>query len=57
MLGLLQGLVGALVRVDFLHQQLGLAVGFLLRHLAALVGQHHPPGADAGEQQQAGKGA
>ena len=47
--GFLQGFVGALVRFDFLHQQLRLAVGFLLRHLTALLGQHHPPGADAGQ--------
>ena len=53
--GFLQGLVGALVRFDFLHQQLGLAVRFLLRHLPALLGQHHPPGAYAGEQQQGSK--
>jgi hypothetical protein len=53
-LGLLQQRVGMPVRFDFLHQQLGLPVGFLLRHLPALVGQHQPPGDDAGQQQQRG---
>jgi len=33
-----------------------LPVRFLLRHLPALVRQHHPPRADAGEQQEAGEG-
>jgi len=55
-LGLLQLLVGALVRVDFLHQQARLAVRFLLCDLAALVREDHPPRADAGEEQQRGEG-
>ena len=43
-LGALQLGVGALVGVDFLHQQRGLAPGFSLRRLAALLGQHEQPG-------------
>ena len=50
--GLLQRFVGLPVRVDFLHQQMGLAVGLFLRHLPAFVGQHHPPGHHAGYHQQ-----
>jgi hypothetical protein len=49
---LLQLLVGAAVRLDLLHQQPGLAVRLFLRHLAALVRQHQPPGHRAGDQQQ-----
>ena len=52
LLGLLQGLVGLPVRFNFLHEQMGLAVGLFLRHLAAFVGQHHPPGHHAGYHQQ-----
>ena len=39
----LQCLVGLAVRIDLLHQQMRLPVRFFLRHLAALVRQHHPP--------------
>ena len=37
-----------------LISSVGLAVALLLRHLAALVRQHQPPGDDAGDQQQRG---
>ena len=43
----LQGFVGLAVQLDLAHQQARLAVGFLLRHLAALVRQHQPPSHDA----------
>lgn len=56
LLGFLQQFVGALVRVNFLHQQIGSAGSILLRDLPALVRQDHPPGADAGEQQQGREG-
>ena len=52
LLGTLQGQVGALVRLDLLHQQARLAIGLLLRHLPALVGQYHPPGAHPTDQEQ-----
>ena len=48
----LQGLVGLAVQLDLAHQEAGLAVGFLLRHLAALVRQNQPPGHDARDHQQ-----
>ena len=51
-LGPLQLDVGALVRLDFLQQQIGLPLRLLQRHAAALAGQHQPPHADAGQQQQ-----
>jgi hypothetical protein len=40
------------VQLDLAHQQVGLAVRFFLRHLAALVRQHQPPGHDARDHQQ-----
>ena len=43
----LQGFVGLAVQLDLAHQQARLAVGFLLRHLAAFVRQHQPPSHDA----------
>ena len=43
----LQGFVGLAVQLDLAHQQARLAVGFFLRHLAALVRQHQPPRHDA----------
>ena len=55
-LGGLQRFIGLAVRFNFLHQQMRLAVGLLLRHLAALVRQNQPPGHDARHQQQRGKG-
>ena len=51
-LGLLQRLVGAAVRFDFVHQRLRLAVAFFLRHLPAFVRQHQPPGDDRGDDDQ-----
>ena len=52
--GVLQLFVGAAVRLNFLHQQLGLAVGLHLRHLAAFVRQHQPPRHQPQHQQQGG---
>ena len=52
LLGSLQLGVGALVRVDFLHQQVGLALCFLLGHAPALVRQHEQPGRDADDDGQ-----
>lgn len=49
LLGLLQLLVGALVRFDFLHQQMGLVARFLLRHAPAFAGQDNPPGEHGGQ--------
>ncbi len=49
LLGFLQLGVGALVRVDFLDQQVGLPMGFLLRHALALVCQDEQPGGDTGD--------
>ena len=51
-LGLLQLGVGALVRLDLLHQQFGLALGLLLGDAAALVHQHEDPGRDRGDDRQ-----
>ncbi len=51
-LGGLQRAVGFLVEFDLAHEQARLTVGFFLRHLAALVRQHQPPGHDAGDEQQ-----
>ncbi|OIQ71922.1 hypothetical protein GALL_464580 [mine drainage metagenome] len=48
----LQGLVGLPVRFDLDHQQMGLAIGLFLRHLAAFVRQHHPPGHQTGNHHQ-----
>ena len=56
LLGALQRGVGAAVGVDFLLQQLVLAVGVVLRHAAALGGQHDPPRTHGGGQQQQGIG-
>ena len=55
-LGFLQLLVGALVRFDFLHQQVGLAARFLLRHVPAFAGQDNPPGEQGGEHREGQKG-
>ena len=55
LLGLLQLAVGDAVRSDFAYQQMGLAVGFLLRHLPALVREHQPPAHHAHDQQQGRK--
>ena len=51
-LGLLQRFVGLAVRVDLLHEQMGLPVGLFLGHLPAFVRQHHPPGHQTGNDQQ-----
>ena len=48
-LGLLQLGVGALVRLDFVHQQIGLALRLLLGHAAAFLGEHEQPRRDAGD--------
>ena len=50
LLGALQRGVGALVGVDFLLQQLGLSLRFVVRHAPAFVGQHQPPGPHCGQQ-------
>ena len=55
-LGFLQRFVGLAVGLDLLHQQQGLAVRFLLCHLAALAGQDDPPGEHAGEQREGQEG-
>ncbi len=47
-LGLLQGCVGAAVRLDLAQQQRRLAGRFFLRHTPALMRQHQEPGEDAG---------
>ena len=52
-LRLLQKLIRAMVGVDLLQQELRLMVGFFLGHPPAFVGEHHPPGDDAGYQEQA----
>ena len=49
LLGLLQLGVGALVRVDLVHQQVGLAARFLLGDAPAVLRQHEQPGGDAGD--------
>ena len=43
--------IGLPVRFNLAHQQMGLPVGFFLRHLPALVRQHHPPGHQPGDHQ------
>ncbi len=48
-LGALELGVGALVRLDFAHQQVGLARGFLFRDPPAFLREHEQPGADAGD--------
>ena len=50
--GALQFGIGLPVRLDLAHQQMGLPVGLFLRHLTALVGQHHPPSHQTSNQQQ-----
>ena len=50
LLGALQRGVGALVGVDFLLQQLGLSLRFVVRHAPAFVGQHQPPGPHRGQE-------
>lgn len=52
LLGQLQGAVGFLVRLDFVQQQARLAVGLLLGHHAAVVGEQEQPGQYPGHQQQ-----
>ncbi|MCY1518499.1 hypothetical protein D9M68_532190 [compost metagenome] len=52
LLGVLQCAVGLAVQRNLTHQQVGLAVRFFLRHLAALVRQHQPPRDDARDDQQ-----
>ena len=52
LLGLLQLGVGALVRLDLIHQQVGLPSGFLLGNAAAVLGEHEQPGGDAGDDGQ-----
>ena len=52
LLGLLQLGVGALVRLDFVHQQVGLAAGLLLGDPAAVLRQHEQPGGDAGNDRE-----
>ena len=49
LLGLLQLGVGALVRLDLVHQQVGLPAGLLLGDAAAVLRQHEQPGGDAGD--------
>ena len=56
LLGGLQGFIGLAVQLNLTHQQLGLPVGLFLRHLAAFVRQHHPPGHQASHQNQRHKG-
>ena len=51
-LGGLQRDIGALVSVDLKCQQLVLAVRLVLRHVAALAAQHHPPRAHGSNQRQ-----
>ena len=48
LLGLLQGGVGAAVRLDLAQEQAGLARRLFLRHAPALMRQHQEPGEDAG---------
>ena len=50
--GLLQLGVGAAVAVDFLHQQLGLALRLLQGHAPALAVEHQPPAQHSRHQQQ-----
>ena len=54
-LGLLQGLVGAAVRVDLFDQQMRLAVRLLLRHQRALVLEHQPPHHHRADHQEGGE--
>ena len=49
LLGLLQLGVGALVRLDLVHQQIGLPARLLLGDAAAVLRQHEQPGGDAGD--------
>ncbi len=56
LLGGLQRDVGALVGVDLAHQQVVVAIGLLLGHVAALAAQHHPPCADRRRQGQQREG-
>src|SRR5712691_3791625 len=52
LLGLLQLGVGALVRLDLVHQQVGLPARLLLGDAAAVLRQHEQPGGDAGDDGQ-----
>ena len=51
-LGALKLRIGTLVRLDFTHQQVGLAKGFLLRDAPALLRQHEEPSADTSDDAQ-----
>ncbi len=51
-LGLLQLRVGSLVRLDLLHQQLGLALRLFLGDAPALVHEHEHPRGDGGDDRE-----